>query len=106
MKNYFKSVSIILALVLGLAGAAIAQETYGNIEGTVKDQAGAVVPNVSITITNKASGAGFKRVVTTNNDGYYRVVQVPAGIYSVTTAPISGFSAATYDNVTVTTGNS
>lgn len=103
MKNYFKSLSIIFALVLGMAGASYAQETYGNIDGTVKDQQGAVVPNVSITIANK--GTGFTRTATTNGDGFFRVIQMPLGNYTVSSAATAGFSAAKYDNVIVTAGN-
>ena len=106
MINRLLKIVSILSIVLCLTAAAFGQETTGNVEGTVKDQAGAVVPNVTVTVVNKASGMGFKRVVTTNNEGFYRVVQVPAGTYAVSTAAIAGFSAATYENVIVTAGNS
>src|SRR5918998_1578284 len=82
---------------------AFAQETTGNIEGTVKDPTGAVVPNASVTIksfegTTDNSGTtttgisqGFNRTITANGEGFFRVLQVPPGVYTVTTAPISGF---------------
>ena len=92
-----------------MAAVAFGQETTGSIEGTVKDPTGAVVPNVTVTITNaKAAasgttttgiGAGFKRTITTNEEGFFRVLQVPPGTYDVVTTPSSGFGEARYENV-------
>ncbi|HLA96338.1 MAG TPA: TonB-dependent receptor [Pyrinomonadaceae bacterium] len=80
-------------------------ETTGNIEGTITDQAGAVVPNVSVTIKNSSSlGSGFNRTVTANGEGFFRVLQLPPGVYVVTTAAANGFGAATYENVQITLG--
>lgn len=116
MKNRFKSVALLVAVLLCLATVAFAQETTGSIEGTIKDPAGAVVPNVTITITNaKAAvsgttttgiGTGFKRTSTTNDEGFFRVLQVPPGTYDLVTTPSSGFGEARYENVTVAIGQS
>ena len=71
---------LLAAIVLAACTFAFGQETSGSIEGTVKDPAGALVPNVALTITNaKAAasgttttgvGAGFRRTITTNEEGY------------------------------------
>lgn len=92
----------------------LAQETTGGIEGVVKDSAGAVVPNITITITTAAetasgttttgTGAGFKRTTTTNEEGFFRVLQVPPGTYNMVTTVGSGFGEARYENVTVSIG--
>jgi len=113
MKKYF-SLTIMLVFVFCLAAIAFGQETTGNIEGTVKDPSGAVVPNVSLTITSAqgiASGttttgitAGFKRTITTDDEGFFRVLQVPPGAYDVVTTAASGFGEARYENVTVAIG--
>jgi len=76
MKNRFKSITLLVAVLRCLSTVGFAQETTGSIEGTIKDPAGAVVPNVTVTITNaKAAvsgttttgvGAGFKRTSTSN----------------------------------------
>ena len=97
-----------------LTGSAFGQETTGGIEGTVKDAAGAVVPNVSLTITTASGtaagttttgiGAGFRRVITTNGDGFFRALQVPPGTYDVVTTASSGFGESRYENVLVTIG--
>lgn len=110
-----RSFTLLLSLVLVMCfgAVAMAQETTGGIEGTVKDAAGAVVPNVTISIVNSTSaavtsttgtGAGFKRSVTTNSDGFFRAIQVPPGTYTVTTAAAGGFGEAKYENVVVAIG--
>lgn len=103
-----------LLCLMCLCGSAIAQETTGGIEGTVKDSAGAVVPNVTVTITSATSATsgttttgtstGFRRTITTNDDGFFRVLQVPPGTYDVITNPTAGFAEARYENVTVAIG--
>jgi hypothetical protein len=103
MKKNFRLASLILSVFLFLAGSAFGQEQYGNIEGNTKDPQGAVVPNVSVTITNTATGA--KRSVNTDGSGFFRVLQLPPGTYTVTTAAISGFSAVKKENVVVSLGN-
>src|SRR6185295_16775533 len=51
-------------------------------------------------------GTGFKRTSTTNDEGFFRVLQVPPGTYDVVTTPSSGFGEARYENVTVAIGQS
>jgi len=94
---------IIFILFTFLTVSVIGQEQYGNIEGNLKDPQGAVVPNVSVTISN--SNTGFKRTTITNESGFFRVLQLPPGTYAVTTGAISGFSATKKENVVVTLGN-
>jgi hypothetical protein len=95
--------STILAVMLLLALSAIAQRTTGDIQGTVTDPNGAVVPGASVTITGK--DVGFNRTVTADNNGVYRVVQIPPGTYTVTVAGISGFTSQTKNNVQVSVNN-
>src|SRR5215203_1608455 len=83
--------SILLVLLLGIS--AFAQQTTGELEGTVKDANGAVVPNASVTVTG--TNVGFNRTVQANDEGVFRLQQVPPGIYKVTVAAISGFAAST-----------
>ncbi|MGD9564262.1 MAG: carboxypeptidase regulatory-like domain-containing protein [Pyrinomonadaceae bacterium] len=105
-----------LGLLLGLllCVSAAAQETTGGIEGTVRDPAGALVPSVTITITSARTvttgttttgiGFGFKRTVTTNEEGFFRVLQIPPGNYDLVTEPTGGFGSARYENVAVAIG--
>ncbi|HUS09117.1 MAG TPA: TonB-dependent receptor [Pyrinomonadaceae bacterium] len=105
---------LLAAIVLAACTLALGQETSGSIEGTVKDPAGALVPNLALTITNAkaavsgttttGTGAGFRRTITTNEEGFFRILQVPPGIYDVVTTASSGFGEARYENVTVAIG--
>jgi hypothetical protein len=51
------------------------------IEGTVTDSSGAVVADVTIQVTNEATGLEF--TTKTSTTGYYRVPTLPAGKYRV-----------------------
>lgn len=114
MRKSFSFIPLILSLVLFLAPSALGQERTGDLEGTVKDTTGAVVPNVAVTITNAATSTdattttgvstGFNRTVTTDDQGFFRVIQMPPGVYTVTTEAVSGFGASRNENVTVTLG--
>lgn len=102
MKRNFKKFAFALSLVLCLAGLAFGQETTGEIKGTVKDQTGAVVPNITVTIDGV--NIGFKREVQTDGNGLYSARQIPPGIYKVSIAAVSGFAAQTKDNIQVSIG--
>lgn len=101
-------------LVLCLSVLTFAQETTGDIEGTVKDPNGAVVPGVVLTVRSVQSStgarpdatAGFTRNITADSNGFFRMQQVPPGFYSVTTAATAGFGEATVNNVEVVIGRS
>lgn len=98
--------SLLLSSILCLTVASFGQETTGSIEITVKDTTGAIIPNASVTITNSGTSntTGFKRVITTDQDGFQRVLQVPPGVYTVIVDPINGFGVRKLENVQVVLG--
>src|SRR5689334_16022468 len=75
---------------------AAAQAVTGTIIGRVTDTSGAVVPGVTVTLTN--TGTKLTRVVTTDTDGEYAAPSLPTGSYTVN-AEISGFKGVTVSNV-------
>ena len=77
---------ILLAIVSSLA--ILAQVPTGTITGNVSDESGAVMPNVSITVTQKATGA--VRTTASNAEGIYSVPALSAGEYEVR-AELQGF---------------
>ena len=100
MKRKLSFIFSLLIMSLCFSLSMFAQETTGSIEVTVKDAQGAVVPNVTMTITNAsgsgtASTAGFKRSATTDGNGFVRIIQVPPGTYNVTAAATAGFQEKT-----------
>jgi hypothetical protein len=94
---------LVLSVVLCLGASAFAQQTTGEIQGTIKDPNGAVVPNVTVNI--QGVNVGFKRTLQADGDGIYHAREVPPGTYKVSVEATSGFAAQTKDNVLVTIGN-
>jgi hypothetical protein len=81
-----------------LTQPAGAQEITATITGTVKDETGAVLPGVSVSVRN--TGTGFTREAVTNNEGAYTAPLLPTGRYEVTFA-LSGFQAQTAQNISL-----
>ncbi|MFL6275632.1 MAG: carboxypeptidase regulatory-like domain-containing protein [Blastocatellia bacterium] len=68
-------------LVANLALPVLAQNPTGAIRGTVTDPQGAIVPNATVTVTNKATGESRK--INTGSDGIYAVENLLPGDYEV-----------------------
>jgi hypothetical protein len=81
---------LLLALALA-AGPAAAQDFRGTVSGTVTDSTGGVLPGVTVTVTNTATGVSQN--VVTDSKGFYEVLYLNAGLYTVT-AELSGFKKA------------
>ena len=69
----------------------LAQLPTGTILGVVKDNSGAVIPGVTLTVRNTATGA--TRNVSTAEDGAYRLPALLVGTYDIT-AELTGFSTS------------
>lgn len=80
--GFLKYVPLVLAALLLLQVAALAQGDNGKISGTVKDQDGAIVPGASVTVINDRTGD--ERSATTNTDGMFSVTALRASTYTVT----------------------
>ncbi len=93
--------TVLLLLALLSPGFAYAQAT-GAIAGVVSDESGAVMPGVTVDITNVATGQ--TRTATTGGDGYYSVPQVQPGSYTVK-ATLSGFKEVTRTGISVSVGD-
>src|ERR1041385_6993869 len=71
---------IVLSLLLGAAGAA-AQETRGDISGTVTDPEGAIIPQVAVTVTNVDTNV--RTQVVTGANGFYLAPLLITGNYEI-----------------------
>jgi len=73
--------TLVLCLVLCVAGSAFSQNrNSGEIRGTVL-AGGAVVPGATVTLTNIDTGE--TKTFVTNQDGIYDTVSTPAGNYRI-----------------------
>jgi hypothetical protein len=88
-------------LLLLLCGTALAQTTYGLIEGRITDATGAGLPGTTVTVTQTATG--FVRVVETNELGLYRALNLKPADY-VVTVERNGFSKVTRRSVRIDAG--
>jgi hypothetical protein len=95
-----------LTLVLCMSASALpamaqSQASSGQVAGVVADNQGAAVTGATVKVSNTQTG--FERTMTTDDDGLYKFVLLPPGIYTIT-AEASGFATATVSNVEVVVG--
>ena len=74
--------AVLAGLFAIVSSGAWAQGLTGSIDGTLRDQSGAVVPGVTVTITSPAL-IGGAQARTTGADGTFRFPVLPPGTYSV-----------------------
>lgn len=73
----------------------------GQIEGTVTDSTGAVVPNAKVDIKNQ--NTGYSRAGETDANGFYRFTVLPLGQYTIG-AEAPGFQKFTATGIDLTAG--
>ena len=99
-KRIFVSLFLV-ALLVALVLPAYGQERFGNVTGVVKDQTGAVLPGVAVTITNKDTNRSV--TVHSRGDGSYTLADVEPGHYSVTFVK-TGFTSREVADIVVLVG--
>ncbi len=93
---------VLLALVLLVAGTAVAQVIGASISGDVKDASGAYIGKATVTV--KDPTIGVTRTTTTNADGVFVVPNLPPGRYTVS-ASAAGFKALEKTNIVLSNGD-
>jgi hypothetical protein len=91
---------VVASLLVLTCGTAYAQE--GQIAGTIRDASGGVLPGVLVEVTSPALISKV-RSATSDDNGQYRITNLPVGTYSVTFS-LDGFTRQQRDNVVLTTG--
>src|SRR5713101_1660497 len=75
-------IAVLFALLFCAARAAAQASRVGaTLEGVVRDTSGAVIPNSKVTLRNPLTNQS--RIVTTNEQGFFRAEQLAAGTYEV-----------------------
>src|SRR5262245_65946798 len=90
VRTWFGGVLVLMAALL-LGGGVPANAQVGStaqINGTVKDSSGGVLPGADVTVTQ--TNTGFTRSVVTDETGSFTIPTLPSGPYKLAVA-LSGF---------------
>ena len=88
-------------LALFLAGILYGQAELATVRGVVTDAAKAVIPGVRVTVRN--TDTDIAHTVTTNQEGYFAVPELPAGPYVIEAAN-AGFEVYREKGIVLETG--
>ena len=96
----FKGIGLFLpflaiAIVLLFNVTSYGQST-STVQGTITDAKGAVVPNATVVVRNKATAV--ERTTQTDSDGHYQVAALPVGNYAIEVRA-TGFKTQLADSV-------
>jgi len=81
LKTLWQATGLAVLLLALLAAPAWPQSSNGSVRGTVQDPTSAVIPNVSVALTNTATGVALKTV--SNEVGIYVFPSVLPGPYKL-----------------------
>ncbi|MDR3737981.1 MAG: TonB-dependent receptor [Terracidiphilus sp.] len=95
MQRFWK----LFLLLVCAATVSWGQVDRGSISGLVTDATGAVVPGVTVAVTETETGVHYKGDVS-NEQGVYRILNLPIGTYSLVFSR-DGFKSYTRGGVTV-----
>ena len=98
MCRFIRFAFVLVLAAIGVPALGFAQAT-GSIAGVVTDESGAVMPGVTIDVTNV--GTNQTRTAVTGTDGYYSIPLLAPGQYEVR-GTLPGFKVFVRDGVTVT----
>lgn len=93
----------VLALLLAMPGTTYAQRMTGELNGTVVDESGGVIPGADVLLIDESS-KGERRSVT-NADGFFAFSAVPAGTYTIQIS-LQGFSTYEVTGIPLGAGDS
>jgi hypothetical protein len=88
-------------LLLAVAAGASAQIATATLAGSVRDETGAALPGVTITIRNTATGAS--RTISSDTEGRYHVPALEPGAYELR-AELSNFRPVVRTGILLTVG--
>lgn len=92
---------VLASLVCANVALSQTQSNAADLQGIVKDAAGAVIPNASVTARDP--GKNISRMTTSNDAGFYQIVNLPPSSYEIT-VEASNFKKAVLTKVAVTVG--
>ena len=93
---------VLFGALVVLAAELFAQAGTGSIRGYVRDESGAVLPGVTVTASSSAIMA--PQVAVSDGSGYYRVLNLPPGTYTIL-AELSGFASYRREGIVLRAGS-
>ena len=96
ISNWQSWTALVLALLIGGAGAVLAQEETGNVYVQVTDTSGERLPGVTVEL----AGIGAPKLQVTGADGAVRFLGLDPGDWSLKAA-LEGFSTVEYPRINV-----
>jgi hypothetical protein len=102
-RSIFRMIVIAVIGVLGLGNAYAQSTNSGDIRGTVTDTTGALLPGVTVVITNNETGV--TKTLVTNGAGLYDTSSIVVGNYKLTFEK-SGFAKFERSSITLEVGTS
>jgi outer membrane receptor protein involved in Fe transport len=97
-----RRILLFCAFLLLITNLAQAQRLTGAIRGDVKDDSGAPLPGVNVTVSGETIMGGSQLAVT-DADGGYRFPALPPGTYKLSFS-LEGFQPVAYDDVRIVLG--
>jgi hypothetical protein len=91
---------VFLSLILNSV-SLLAQQTTGQINGTIFDSQGAALPNAEVSVTE--SNTGFKRTTNSGDAGIYSLPLLPPGSYKMS-VKAKGFSTLEQKDISLSVG--
>jgi len=70
-----------MIFMIALASICYAQSKTGSVRGVVTDNAGAIVTGAKVRLANRLTS--YKQTTVTDEQGFYRLVDVPFGYYAL-----------------------
>jgi hypothetical protein len=100
MKNkLLLSLVTLLSLGILVQNRSVAQSVSAYVEGTIFDPSDAAVSRAKVQLKDQATGATHD--VTADDNGFFRIVALPAGRYTLT-ATAAGFKTQTMSDIALT----
>jgi len=94
---------VLFAMMCLFAGAELARaQATAQLDGTVRDESGGVLPGVTVTVTQ--TDTGFTRSVVTETNGSYVLPNLPTGPYRLDVS-LQGFRTYVQNGIVLQVGN-
>jgi len=94
--------TVLFAMMCLFAGAELARaQATAQLDGTVRDESGGVLPGVTVTVTQ--TDTGFTRSVVTETNGSYVLPNLPTGPYRLDVS-LQGFRTYVQNGIVLQVG--